>query len=302
MKKIIVTGGKGMVGRHLQKYIPDALYLSTKGCDYNQNGDLRDSQYAKWLVSSYTPDIIIHLAAKVGGIQDNINKPADYINDNLLINTNIIKAAFEYKVPRFIGILSSCAYPSIADRYPMVEEQLYEGTPWIDNIGYGYTKRCLALQIDSYNKQYGTKWNYIIPCNLYSEFDNFEDAQKMHFVTSLLYKIKNSTNDELELLGDGTALRQFMYADDLARIIKLTVYNDITDNFNIGYPENLSINDMAEQALSVTDNNYKITYKHPELKGQPRKDISNSRLERLFPEFEFTPFKEGIKKVYNAIK
>lgn len=295
MKKILVTGGKGMVGKHLQKMLPNATYISSK------DGDLTDISYARWLVSSYTPDVIVHLAARVGGIQDNVNRPVEYINDNLLMNTNIITAAHEYKVERFIGMLSSCIYPSEVEHYPMVEEQLHDGPPWINNIGYGYAKRCLALQIDSYNKQYGTKWNYIIPCNLYSEYDNFEDSQKMHFVTSLLHKIKTSTNNEIELLGDGTALRQFMYSDDLARIIKLTIDKDITESFNIGYHENLSINDMAEKALKVTNKDYKIVYKHPELKGQPRKDISNSRLERLFPDFTFTPFEEGVKKVYDTI-
>jgi nucleoside-diphosphate-sugar epimerase len=92
-----------------------------------------------------------------------------------------------------------------------------------------------------------------------------------------------------------------MYSDDLARIIKLTIDNDVTESFNIGYPENLSINEMAEKALKVTNNDYKIVYKHPELKGQPRKDISNSRLEKLFPSFTFTPFEEGVKKVYDSI-
>jgi len=295
MSKILVTGGSGMVGKHLQKYIPNAIYLSSK------DGDLTDISFARWLVSSYTPDTIIHLAAKVGGIQDNVNKPVEYINDNLLINTNIIKAAHEFKVNKFIGILSSCIYPSVVDSYPMVEEQLHDGPPWINNIGYGYAKRCLALQIDSYNKQYGTKWNYIIPGNLYSEYDNFTDSQKMHFVTSLLFKIKNAENNQIELLGDGTALRQFMHADDLAKVIKLTIDNNVTENFNIGYHENLSISEMAERTLNTLGKNYEIVYNNPELKGQPRKDISNSRLEKLFPDFQFTPFEEGVKKVYDSI-
>lgn len=284
-----------MVGKHLQKLLPDAFYLSS------QDGDLTNATDTKKLIYYYKPDIVVHLAARVGGIQDNINNPVDFLNDNLLMNTNILKYSHEYGVQKFIGILSSCIYPSVVDTYPMREEQLHDGPPFENNMGYGYAKRCLALQIDSYNKQYGTKYNYIIPSNLYSEYDDFENKNKMHFITSLLLKIKNAENNTIELLGDGTALRQFMYADDLARIIKLTIDNDITENFNIGYYENLSINEMAKRALGVLGKEYKINYSHPELKGQLRKDISNEKLLTLFPNFIFTPFEEGIKKVYDTI-
>ena len=103
----------------------------------------------------------------------------------------------------------------------------------------------MAVQIEAYNKQYGTKYNYITPCNLYSEYDNFENDRKMHFITALLKKIKTCTG-ELNLLGTGKPLRQFMYAGDLASIIKLTIEKDITENFNVAYPENHSINDLAK--------------------------------------------------------
>jgi len=294
MKRILVTGGTSTVGKHLKEIIPDAIYVSSADCD------LTDIKMVRWLISSYLPDIVVHLAAKVGGIQDNIAKPAEYFDDNILMNTNILKVSHEYKVKRFIGILSTCIYPDKVDSYPMKEEVMFNGPPTPTNFSYGYAKRALAVQIDAYNKQYGTKYNYITPCNLYSEYDNFDNDKKMHFITALLKKIKTS-NGELNLLGTGKPLRQFMYAGDLAKVIKLTIENNVTESFNIAYPENQSINDLAEKALGSLEKNYYIKYNKPELDGQYRKDVDTTKMLSLFPEFEFTSYEEGIKKVYDKI-
>jgi len=210
--KILVTGGSGMVGKHLQKIIPNAIYISS-----NQ-GDLRDIKYTTWLFSCYEPDVVIHLAAKVGGIQDNIKYPADYFDDNVLINTNVLKSCHKYNTKQFIGIISTCAYPDVVSSYPMTEKDLFSGPPAKTNFSYGFAKRSLAVQIEAYNKQYGTNYSYLIPSNLYSEHDDFTNESKMHFITALLYKIKNSKGT-IELLGDGTPLRQFMYAEDFARVL-----------------------------------------------------------------------------------
>jgi len=294
MKRILVTGGTSTVGKHLKEIIPDAIYVSSADCD------LTDIKMVRWLISSYLPDIVVHLAAKVGGIQDNIAKPAEYFDDNILMNTNILKVSHEYKVKRFIGILSTCIYPDKVDSYPMKEEVMFNGPPTPTNFSYGYAKRALAVQIDAYNKQYGTKYNYITPCNLYSEYDNFDNDKKMHFITALLKKIKTS-NGELNLLGTGKPLRQFMYAGDLAKVIKLTIENNVTESFNIAYPENQSINDLAEKALGSLEKSYYIKYNKPELDGQYRKDVDTTKMLSLFPEFEFTSYEEGIKKVYDKI-
>jgi GDP-L-fucose synthase len=291
---ILVTGGTSTVGKHLKEILPDAVYISSKECD------LTDIKMVRWLISSYTPNIVVHLAAKVGGIQDNIAKPAEYFDDNILMNTNILKVSHEYNVKRFIGILSTCIYPDKVDSYPMKEEVMFDGPPTPTNFSYGYAKRALAVQIEAYNKQYGTEYNYITPCNLYSEYDNFDNDKKMHFITALLKKIKTS-DGELNLLGTGKPLRQFMYAGDLAKVIKLTIENDVTENFNIAYPVNQSINDLAEKALGSLKKNYYIRYNNPELDGQYRKDVDTTKMLSLFPEFEFTSYEEGIKKVYDKI-
>ena len=295
MGKILVTGGTGLVGKHLQKILPDAIYLGSKDCD------LMDLQKVRWMVSSHTPDIVIHLAAHVGGIQDNLKYPADYFDNNVIMNTNILKICKEYNVKRFIGILSTCVYPSKVDNYPMVEEDLFIGPPPESNFSYGYAKRCLAVQIDAYNKQFGTKYNYLIPCNLYGDYDNMHDESKMHFITALLNKIRNSKNNLLYLLGTGKPLRQFMYAGDLADIIKLVIDNNITESFNVAPNFNYSIDDIAKMALKATGNSYKIVYDKPELDGQYRKDVSNKKLLKIFPDFIFTDLKEGLKKVYGKI-
>lgn len=283
-----------MVGKHLQQILPNAFYPTRTQCD------LTDINSLKTLISSYSPDVVIHLAAKVGGIQDNITKPAEYFDENILMNTNIVKTCHEYNIKRFIGILSTCTYPDVVGRYPMKEEDMFLGPPSKFNFSYGYAKRCLAVQIDAYNQQYGTKYNYLIPCNLYSEMDNFEDDNKMHFVTALLKKVKESKGT-LELLGTGKPLRQFMYSGDLARVIKEVVDKDIVESFNVAPDYNYSIRKMAEMALECFDKKYKIIYSKPELDGQYRKDVSSKKLKKILPDFKFTPFKKGIKKVYDKI-
>lgn len=294
MRKILITGGTGMVGKHLKKLIPDGYYIG-------KEVDLRDINQIDILFKNNNFTHVIHLAAKVGGIKDNINNPADYYDDNILINTNIVRVSKKYNIDRFLGILSTCIYPDKVNSYPMKEEILHDGPPTPTNFSYGYAKRCLAVQIDAYNKQYNTKYNYIIPTNLYSEYDNFDNDNKMHFVTALLKKIRDSKDGTIELLGDGTPMRQFIYAEDLAKIIKLTVDNDITESFNVSNTENLSIDKMANIALEEVGKEYKIHYIYPHLNGQLRKDVCNEKLRNIFPNFKFTSFREGIKKVYDKI-
>ncbi|MBT7895942.1 MAG: NAD-dependent epimerase/dehydratase family protein [Flavobacteriales bacterium] len=294
MNKILVTGGNGMVGKHLQEILPNATYIGSKECNLTS---WKETEYMMFLNK---PDHIIHLAAKVGGIQDNIAKPAEYFEDNILINTHILKASKQFNIKRFTGILSTCIYPDVVENYPMKEEDMFLGPPAKTNFSYGYAKRCMAVQIDAHNKQYNTKYNYLIPCNLYSEHDNFNKDKKMHFITALLKKIKSS-EQTLNLLGTGKPLRQFMYAGDLAKVIKKVIDNDITDSFNVATPENLSINEMANISLNILNKNLKIKYSSPELDGQFRKDVSSNKMKKIIPNFEFVKFKEGVKKVYDKI-
>jgi len=293
-KKILVTGGTGMVGKHLQEFLPDAVYVGSNECD------LRNWVEVENLFNTYNPTHVIHLAAKVGGIQDNIAKPADYFDDNILINTNVLKMSRISNVDKFVGILSTCIYPDVVSKYPMTEGDLFLGPPTKTNFSYGYAKRCLAVQVDAYNTQYNTNWSYLIPCNLYSEYDNFEHGTKMHFITALLKKIKVSDNT-LNLLGTGKPLRQFMYAGDLAKVIDIVIKKDICESFNVACTDNLSINELAQRVLGALNKKYYIKYSKPELDGQYRKDVSSKKMLTIIPDFKFTKIENVIKKIYDKI-
>lgn len=295
--KILVTGGSGMVGKSLKKYLPNATYLSSKDCD------LTDENSVSSLMTKTKYDVVIHLAARVGGIIDNINCPEEYFIENIQMNTNIVKWSKITGVNRFIGILSTCIYPDIVNEYPMTENVLHNGPPTPTNFSYGYAKRCLAVHIDACNKQYGTKYQYLTPCNLYGENDKF--GENSHFIASLVKKIidldKNKSND-LVLFGSGKPLRQFMHSDDLAWVINQCLEKNIYENFNVATEENLSIKEMAEIALkSYGLNNVNISFDSTKPDGQFRKDVSIDKLKSLLPDFRPISLEKGIKKVYDKI-
>jgi GDP-L-fucose synthase len=298
-KKVLVTGGSGMVGCSLRDIMPNAIYLSSKDCD------LTDPISVDSLIKYHRPDVIIHLAAKVGGIIDNINKPAEYFDDNVIMNTLLLKATHKYNVKRFIGILSTCIYPDKVETYPMTEDMLHEGPPTPTNFSYGYAKRCLGVQIDAYNQQYGTKYQYLTPCNLYGEFDKW--GVNSHFVAALIKKIiiaDRKGQELVQLFGTGKPLRQFMYSNDLARVIKNCIDFDITQSFNVATKENLSINDISHIALEAIQPKYVKGFVYDSTKpdGQYRKDVSIKKMENILPGFEFTPLTEGIRNTYKKIK
>ena len=296
-KKILVTGGSGLVGKYLKKILPEAIYISSS--DY----DLTTEDGVKRMFLKHKPEVVVHLAARVGGIIDNINHPAEYFTQNVLMNTLLIEYSRIFNVKKFIGILSTCIYPDVARKYPMDETMLHEGPPTITNFSYGYSKRSMGAQIDAYNLQYKLNYQYLIPCNLYGIEDK-DDENKSHFIASLIKKInyaKNNNSDNITLFGDGTPLRQFMYAGDFAEIIKQTIERGVTESFNVATEENLSIKQMAEIALNVTDSeNVKIEWDTTKPNGQFRKDVSIDKFKNLFPNFEFTPLSKGIKLVYNS--
>jgi GDP-L-fucose synthase len=296
--KIVVTGGSGMVGKSLKKIIPDAIYLSSK--DY----DLTSERGVALMYQELKPVVVIHLAAKVGGIIDNIKKPYTYFNDNILMNSLLVEYARFHGVERFIGILSTCIYPDVADSYPMKEEMLHQGPPTPTNFSYGYAKRCLAVQIDACNEEHGTKYQYLTPCNLYGEHDKF--GENSHFVAALIKKIhqaKSTSEEKITLFGTGTPLRQFMHSDDLAKIIKNCLDEDVYDSFNVATEQNVSIDDIARTALRACDANHlKIEYDSTKPDGQFRKDVSIEKMKSIFPEFKATRLYHGIGSTYSILK
>ena len=286
-----------MVGRSLKQYLPNAIYLSSK--DYNLTSEYDVNK----MFETLKPNVVIHLAAKVGGIIDNITKPAEYFDDNVLMNTLLLKYSLKYNVDRFIGILSTCVYPDEVKNYPMVESDLHLGPPTKTNFSYGYAKRSLAVQIDAYNQQYNTKYQYLTPCNLYGEYDKYGDNS--HFIAALIKKIHNAkvnNHEKIILFGDGTPLRQFMHSDDLAYVIKYCLDNNIYDNMNVAINENLSISEMTQIALKACDAEHiEIEYDTTKPNGQYRKDVSVNLLKENIPLFDPIDLYDGIKKTYNYL-
>lgn len=297
--KIVVTGGSGMVGNSLKLILPEAAYLSSK--DY----DLTSEKGVVQMYQDLKPSVVIHLAAKVGGIIDNIDKPYTYFTDNVLMNSLLIEHARKSDVKRFIGVLSTCIYPDVVENYPMKEDKLHDGSPTPTNFSYGYAKRCMAVQIDACNNQYGTNYQYLTPCNLYGHFDNYENENKMHFVSALIKKIhlaKINGNDKITLFGTGNPLRQFMHSDDFANVIKKCIDDNIYENFNVATEENISINEIAKIALRACEATHlKIEYDSSKPDGQFRKDVNVDLLKKIIPDFKPIDLYSGIKNTYDYI-
>lgn len=286
-----------MVGKSLQKLMPNGVYVSSR--DYN----LSDEASVIRMYRDIQPDAVVHLAAKVGGIMDNINKPAEYFDDNIIMNTLVVKHAHQHGVKRFIGILSTCIYPDNISEYPIRENVLHDGPPAVTNFSYGYAKRSLAVQIEAYNKQYGTNYQYLIPCNLYGEFDKY--GENSHFIAALIKKIhlaKVNNQNSITLFGDGTPRRQFMHSDDLAKVIVTCLNEDIYTNMNVSVEENLSIRGMANIAKGVMDAGHiDIVFDTTKPNGQYRKDVSIKLLEENIPSFSPITLENGIRNTYHYL-
>ena len=288
---ILVTGGSGLVGKHLKDIMPDATYIGSKDCD------LTDVTQVDALMDFFRPKIVVHLAARVGGIVDNINHPVEYLEENIMMNNNVLKKCHEYKVDKLISILSTCIYPDVVDTYPLKEEDLFNGPPPPDNFSYAMSKRCMATHIDSYVKQYEKQWCYLIPCNLYGEHDKYEEHHS-HFVSALIKKIYEAT-DTVEIWGTGKPLRQFMHAEDLARVIKYMIDNNIVENFNVAPNYVYSIEEMTKIGMeSCGKGDLEIIYDNTKPDGQYRKDVDSSKLISVMEGFEFISLEEGIRRVW----
>jgi len=292
----LITGGSGLVGKYLQKILnPKSLlnmhYISSS--DYN----LCNINDVKEMMEKYKPKVVIHLAARVGGIIENIKYSVEFFEENILMNTNVLQQCHKYDVKKVIAMISTCAYPDVVNNYPMTENDLFNGKPPETNFSYAFAKRAMAAQIDAYVKQYDKDWCYLIPCNLYGEFDKF-DSERSHFVSALLQKIIDA-DDKIQLFGTGKPLRQFMYANDLARLIVLMLKTNTIENLNVATNEIYSIRKMAEIVLDVLHKDLKIEFDKTKPDGQYRKDVSSDKLLKYFPDFEFTSFIDGIKIVYD---
>ena len=245
------------------------------------------------------PNYVIHLAANVGGLFKNMNQKVQMLEDNLSINTNVLKCSHKYNVEKLIACLSTCIFPDKTE-YPINESMLHNGPPHNSNDSYAYSKRILDIQCKSYNKQYNTNFMCIIPTNIYGPFDNF-NLEDSHVLPALIHKCylakKNST--EFEIKGSGKPLRQFIYSMDLAKLIMKILFSDISENLILSPTEEYSIKDLSELIKSEFEYSNNLIFNESFSDGQYRKQVNNSKLIELFPDFKFTPLQIGIHNTIN---
>lgn len=293
MENIVVTGGAGMLGRALRQHLPSAVYLTRGDCD------LEDLTATRETMRRLRPSVVVHLAALVAGIRENVARPYDFVVRNSLINTHVIQAAVESGVEYLIAISSTCAYPDHVDSYPMVEEQLHAGPPAAENLPYGYSKRLMSVEVDAAVRQFGLHAAVLYASNLYGPNDDF-DPQRSHLVAALLRKVHEAKirgDREIDLMGTGRPRRQFLFVDDLARVIAFFLGLRPCGHFNVASPENLTVDEIATTIQDVVA--YPVSRRYSgALDGQSRKDVSNARLLKVLPEMHFTPLRDGVEATY----
>lgn len=231
MRRILVTGGSGLVGHGLQNvatHYPDIelICVSSKDCD------LRDAAAVNKLFLENSPlDGIIHCAANVGGLFKNMRQPVQMYEDNILMNTNVLREANKLNIDNVVCILSTCIFPDsiAASGVEMNAGHLHEGPPHPSNEGYAYAKRVMEVQCRAYQRQYNRRYFCVVPTNIYGPHDNY-DLENAHVIPALIHKavIARDTNTEFVVAGTGSPLRQFIYVDDLAHLI-LRSYLSYTD-------------------------------------------------------------------------
>ncbi|PZO52928.1 MAG: GDP-fucose synthetase [Phormidesmis priestleyi] len=295
-KKILVTGGAGFLGKQvvdqlLKAGADRANILVTRSRDY----DLTQMDACQRAVQGQ--DVIIHLAAHVGGIGLNREKPAELFYDNLMMGTQLIHAAYQAGTEKFVCVGTICAYPKFTP-VPFKEDDLWSGYPEETNAPYGIAKKALLVQLEAYRQQYSFDGIYLLPVNLYGPEDNF-DPRSSHVIPALIHKVHEAQlrgDKTLPVWGDGSPTREFLYSTDAARgIVMATQHYSDAAPVNLGTNSEISIRDLAELICEVMGFDGELIWQTDQPNGQPRRCLDTQRAKQAFGFEAQTNFREGLK-------
>jgi len=300
MKTILITGSSGLVGSAFQKISPGYNYnfiFST-----SSDADLTNYAETKKLFEIVKPHYVIHLAACVGGLYKNMNFKVDMLEKNLQINLNVLKCAYDVKVDKCVCILSTCIFPD-KTTYPIDETMLHDGPPHFSNDAYAYAKRIMEVHCRAYNEQYNTNFSCIIPTNIYGPHDNYS-LEDGHVIPSLIHKCYLAKEQQIpfEVRGSGAPLRQFIFSEDLAKIIMDCLELLNRENLIVSTTEEYSIKDVAFHIAREFEYEEHIVFKKQYADGQFKKTASNEKLKSKIPDLKFIDIQEGIHRSVDFFK
>ena len=295
-KRISVTGGAGFLGH----FVLEAL--RSRGCTdvfvpRQRDYDLTTEDGARRLYSDARPDVIIHLAAEVGGIGANLDNPGRYFFANMAMSLHLIEQARINGLEKFVQTGTICAYPCHTP-VPFAEENLWEGYPEVTNAPYGIAKKAAMVMLDGYRRQYGLASTYLLPVNLYGPRDNF-DLHSSHVIPALIRKCVSACDDGLdhiECWGTGSASREFLYVQDAAEgIVRATEVMDEPTPINLGTCMEITIKDLVELIARLTGFEGEIRWDSTKPDGQPRRCLDTSRARDLLDWEARVGFEEGLR-------
>ncbi|MDH6076210.1 GDP-L-fucose synthase [Chrysosporum ovalisporum CS-1034] len=295
-QRILVTGGAGFLVRQVIDQLCKAGFDSGKiTVTRSRDCDLRSLENCQRAVNQQ--DIVIHLAAHVGGIGLNREKPAELFYDNLIMGTQLIHAAHEAGVKKFVCVGTICAYPKFTP-VPFKEDDLWNGYPEETNAPYGIAKKALLVQLQSYRQQYGFNGIYLLPVNLYGPEDNF-DPRSSHVIPALIRKVHEAQikgEKQLPVWGDGSPTREFLYSEDAARgiVMGTTSYND-SEPVNLGTGSEISIRDLITLICELMEFDGDIVWETDKPNGQPRRCLDIQRAKEVFGFSPQVSFRQGLK-------
>jgi GDP-L-fucose synthase len=293
-KKIVVTGGKGFLGRCIVSKLEKAGY-NVSVAD-KPEFDLTLMNSVQEMYNQFSPDVVIHLAAVVGGIGANMKNPGKFYYDNLMMGAMLLHEGCIRKIDKFVAIGTICAYPKHTP-VPFKEENLWLGYPEETNAPYGLAKKMLLVQSQAYRSQYGFNSIFLLPVNLYGPGDNF-NPDSSHVIPALIKKFveaKTKGESSVTVWGTGNASREFLYVEDAAEGIILAAekYNG-SEPVNLGAGFEITIADLAQMVKEIVGFNGEIVFDKTKPDGQPRRSLDTSRAEKYFGFRATTSFDEGL--------